>query len=319
MPRRVVSAAGFNNVYNFILWFVFCGALMGFVLARLQYLDIDRVFCGGGSKGAGPGECYFYRPGSFVPVIRHRLILFHRLNGHVVILLVLISNVGALIIARHAFGGDLATQTVVGFLAILTTGSLAISYINIKRLQIDQHRAFMLRAWFYLGSIITTRLIMIVSALVISSTSPPYAQARPCMQVLETLNYDQAAVLARYPDCGAAFNGTDPGRLVLVLANFKGGHTEELGVALAVPFGAALWLALAIHAAGVEMYLGLTPREGRRLRTVAYQRQLEAGMEKPGSAGLTPQRLGDADEWTPYEYHTTLENVAVGVGPGYVH
>lgn len=59
----------------------------------------------------------------------------------------------------------------------------------------------------------------------------------------------------------------------------------------------ALWLALAIHAIGVEIYLHLTPKEAQRLRQVSYQRQLEAGMKNPGSAGLTADRLGDAEEF----------------------
>ena len=52
-------------------------------------------------------------------------------------------------IARVSFGGGIETQTVVGLLAILFLGSLAIAYYNIKRLQIEQHRAWMLRAWIY--------------------------------------------------------------------------------------------------------------------------------------------------------------------------
>ena len=40
----------------------------------------------------------------------------------------------------------------------------------------------------------------------------------------------------------------------------------------------------------------LTPREAERLRAVSYTRQLEAGMHNPGSAGLTADRLGDADK-----------------------
>ena len=37
--------------------------------------------------------------------------------------------------------------------------------------------------------------------------------------------------------------------------------------------------------------------EAQRLRKISYQRQLEAGMKKPGRAGLTSDRLGDADLW----------------------
>lgn len=32
---------------------------------------------------------------------------------------------------------------------------------------------------------------------------------------------------------------------------------------------------------------------------VSYQRELAAGMRHPGSAGLTSDRLGDADQWYP--------------------
>lgn len=77
----------------------------------------------------------------FVPVIRHKFLIFHRINGYLIILLVLLGNVGALMIARHSFGGSLETQTGVGTCVIITTVSLAMAYYNIKRLQIDQHRA----------------------------------------------------------------------------------------------------------------------------------------------------------------------------------
>lgn len=87
----------------------------------------------------------------FVPIIRHKLILFHRINGYIIITLVLISNAGALMIARRSFGGALGTQAAVGLLVIGTTVAIAMAYYNIKRLQIDQHRAWMLRAMIWLG------------------------------------------------------------------------------------------------------------------------------------------------------------------------
>lgn len=77
--------------------------------------------------------------------------IFHCVTGYIVILLALVANAGALMIARKAFGGIVATQALVGTLFILTTGSLVMAYYNIKRLQIDQHRAWMLRTWFYVS------------------------------------------------------------------------------------------------------------------------------------------------------------------------
>jgi hypothetical protein len=41
----------------------------------------------------------------FIPVIRHKLIILHRINGYTVILLSTIANVGAIIVAPHAMGG----------------------------------------------------------------------------------------------------------------------------------------------------------------------------------------------------------------------
>jgi uncharacterized membrane protein len=144
---------------------------MGFVLARFQYLSIDGIFCGNVSGGgAAPGKCYFYQGGfrrtgiilhlatclpafflvcfQFVPAIRYKLLIFHRFNGYVVIILMLLSNAGVLMIARYAFQGSLETQTVVGVMVIYTTIGLAMAYYNIKRLQIEQHRAWMLRTFF---------------------------------------------------------------------------------------------------------------------------------------------------------------------------
>ena len=83
----------------------------------------------------------------FIPVIRHKIMLFHRLNGYAVVILSFIANAGALMATKHAFGGDFATQTWTGTMVILTTIGMVMAYINIKLLQIDQHRAWMLRVW----------------------------------------------------------------------------------------------------------------------------------------------------------------------------
>lgn len=175
--RRLAASIGFSKTYSFVLWFIFSGALLGFVLARSAYLNFYGVFCSGGGSAASqlhaaPGECYYYLNFDryyvgirihlfaiilasflvlfqFVPAIRHKFRLFHRINGYLVVLLVLVSHAGAIMIAKVAFGGTLATQMWVGTLAIVTTLALVLAWVNIKRLQIDQHRAWMLRAWFY--------------------------------------------------------------------------------------------------------------------------------------------------------------------------
>lgn len=64
--RKIYHPLGFSKGYNFVLWFIFSGALLGFVLARLQYLNFFNVFCSpgsGGSNHAAPGECFYYLRG----------------------------------------------------------------------------------------------------------------------------------------------------------------------------------------------------------------------------------------------------------------
>jgi len=53
-------------------------------------------------------------------------------------------------------------------------------------------------------------------------------------------------------------------------------------------------MSLFLHMVGVEVYLALTPAESERLQVVSYEKQLEAGFENPGNAGLTAERWGDA-------------------------
>ena len=86
-----------------------------------------------------------------MPVIRHKVLIFHRINGYLIVLLVPVSSAGVLVFLRHAFGGDVSTQTASGLMIIMTTLALAAAIYNIKRLQIDQHRAMMLRVWAYVS------------------------------------------------------------------------------------------------------------------------------------------------------------------------
>ncbi|KAK0101807.1 hypothetical protein ONS95_006957 [Cadophora gregata] len=335
--RKVYRPLGFQKGYNFPLCksspqqtiqmltksvIIFGGAMLGFTLARFSYLNIGGSSSSSFKNGSAPGEWYNYRSShyrigitlhlvtiipagflavfQFIPVIRHKLLLFHRLNGYLLLLLSLLGNIGALMIARRAFGGGLDVQSAVGLLAIITEVSLAMAYVNIKRLQIDQHRAWMLRAWFYFGVIITTRIIMILAALVISSQNN-YSATRPCGEIAyivsgsSDLENQPPDFTQRYPQC---IPGSDT-LPVALKASMTDGDAENVGVALGMGFGMALWLALFLHGVGVEVYLNLTPREGERLRMVSYERQLERGVKNPGSAGFVLERFGDAREWVP--------------------
>ncbi|OQE28500.1 hypothetical protein PENSTE_c003G04937 [Penicillium steckii] len=312
--RKLYNPIGFSKGYNAILWFIFSGGLLGFVAARIYFVDYAGVYCSPNGNGAAPGECYTYNTKfylklgiklhlwtilpagflaffQFMPIIRYKVILFHRINGYAIILLSLVGTAGALMIARVSFGGGIETQTVVGLLAILFLGSLAIAYYNIKRLQIEQHRAWMLRAWIYAGSIITCRIIMISAASIISLWGPFY-KAYKCDKVASFYDTNKD-LLAAYPACSSS------SAWVAVKADMNGTSGVNAAAALNLSFGMSVWLALALHAIGVELYIHLTPAEFERLRRISYKRQLEAGFRNPGRSGLTADRLGDSALWAP--------------------
>lgn len=313
--RRVYRPLGFTKGYNFPLFIITFGGLMGFTLARFQYLDIDNTF----RVSVTPGEWYWYQQGfrrvgiilhlgailplsflacfQFVPVIRHKLLLLHRIDGYIIILLLFASNAGVLMITRHVQGGSPSVQAGTTVLVIITTFGISMAYYNIKRLQIDQHRAWMLRTLIIMGSIITLRPIMILGRYVITSMGD-YYEEMPCAEIAHT--YAQFGAIGPhnptnllYPQCA------DPtaSRHVAVLVSDAG--PEGVGAGLNLTFGMALWLAIFLHAFLVELYLSLTPAEAQRLRVVSYKRQREAGFKNPGSAGFTVERWGDAPRWNP--------------------
>ncbi|KAK2802237.1 hypothetical protein FQN50_007417 [Emmonsiellopsis sp. PD_5] len=316
----ILAVFGFKKSYNFILFFIMAGGLLGFTLARLEYLSIGNRY----RKGSAPGEWFYQHAGfrrvgitlhlgtilpcailvifQFIPAIRHAVITFHRINGYIIILLFLTSNAGALMIIRHAFGGGLEIQLGLGLLVVLTTISIALAYYNIRRLQIDQHRAWMLRTMVYMGSIVTIRPLIEITKLILTHMEAYYV-AWPCEKIDFTWKQYGIPIsyLQAYPSCAPPPNGTalPPGYapMAVIKADKNGAEPAQIGANIDVSFGLAMWVALFLHIAGVELYLRLTPRESQRLRLVSYERQKAAGYENPGNAGLVVQRVGDAEPW----------------------
>lgn len=80
--------------------------------------------------------------------------------------------------------------------------------------------------------------------------------ARPCDQIFDTLGRSRADTLSRYPDCKPFLDGTNLRQYAAVVADMSdSGDGINAGVALGVSFGAAAWLALAVHAIGIEIYV----------------------------------------------------------------
>ncbi|OAP58483.1 hypothetical protein AYL99_07573 [Fonsecaea erecta] len=312
--RRIYHPFGFKRGYNFILFVILVGALMGFVLARLQYLNIDGIFL----KSTIPGDAIHYQSGykrvgiilhlacilpagflvcfQFVPAIRHKFVLFHRLNGYTVVLLLLTGTAGAFMVIPIAGGGSPSTQAGLGLLGTMTTVSVVLAYVNIKRLQIDQHRAWMIRTWVYAASIVSVRLVqMAANTFIAQHQQGHWFDVQTCGDIWKQYTLYGAPpgpgnpTPYLYPECTAP-NSSAP---VVIKANVHGPGPEFVTASFHLTFGMSVWLCLAVHAIGVETYLKLTPAEGERLRLVSYERQVEAGFKHPGRAGLTVDRFGD--------------------------
>ncbi|POR33324.1 Uncharacterized protein TPAR_06479, partial [Tolypocladium paradoxum] len=280
--RKVYNPLGFAKGYNFTLWFLFGGILVGFILARLMYLDVEGVFCAGGSSRAVPGECYHYLRGlervgivmhlagilpagflavfQFVPAIRHRLLLFHRISGYLVILLSFVGVAGVFMIARHALGGGLDVQSTAGIASIIFVSCKLLAFYNIKKLQIEQHRAWMLRAWVIASFIITMRLIVLVMSNIIGRPGSEYFVVRPCAVVDSMFGGNRTTVARLYPDCAAYYAGA-PDIYVAIRADTTTGRPDQTAAAFNAGFGASSFLALVLHTLAAELYLRLTPAE----------------------------------------------------------
>ncbi|KAK1235623.1 hypothetical protein PQX77_001142 [Marasmius sp. AFHP31] len=301
---RLFQALGFKKGYNFVLWFICGGALLGFVLSRFMYLHPPTML-----DEVAPGEAFWLRSGiykaamlghlgavlpagllavfQFVPIIRYKAIIVHRIAGYISLLGLFVGTAFAFILMRRSFGGDISTQFAVVALGAASLSSATVAWFNIKKLQIDQHRKWMLRTWSYASCIITLRIVQIISAQVVSAVGQYYT-VWSCAEVLDTIHNNSTMLEELYPAC---LSGPLDITHVAVQAVWTIG--VNIGSTLRICFGPAAWMAFFLHAVGVEIYIHLTPGETARLRKVSYQKQLERGMVRPGSMGTVGDRLGD--------------------------
>ncbi|KAL6155879.1 hypothetical protein ACJQWK_05399 [Exserohilum turcicum] len=294
--------------------------MLGFSLSRLKDLDYDGHFKH--SFALVPGYWYYFHAGAyrygmlihlacilpagilmvlqFTPVLRHKFLMFHRVNGYVVLLLCLISNAAAFVVIRHKAGGNRTTSHAVETLmGISTTIGIVLAWWNIRCKQVDQHRAWMLRTMFYMGVTISARLINL-GASQITTRLGNYWAVWMCDEIgFLYKNYDLPFPSQTYPGCFLPNGDLDRWKRVVVKAAETPGQLEQLGASYVLSFGTMLWVCLFLHVVGVEVYLRMTPRETERLRRVSYEKQLEAGYRNPGSAGLVLDKWGDADAWSP--------------------
>lgn len=317
--RRIYKPLGFQKGYNFPLWIIFAGAALGFCASRAMYLDYDNTYKD--SKWV-VGDWEFQQSGrwrigmlmhlicvipigflipmQFLPVVRRKVMLFHRLNGYLLMILLLTGNAGALMICDKSLGGSIDLRFMVGLVAFVTTISLLLAYINIKRLQIDQHRAWMLRAWVYAFLIVSQRLIQ-QAALEIIGEKQNFHMPIACHTIEFIFSMVQPGLAPMfYPQCA-----DDPNIIVAVLANPNPQPTPEgiprldqIAASVQLTFNPTIVLAFLLHAFGVEMYLHLTQAESHRLKRASYEKQRAKGWIRPGDASwLTKETWGDMDEF----------------------
>jgi hypothetical protein len=88
---------------------------------------------------------------------------------------------------------------------------------------------------------------MIISALVMSK-NPSFREPMQC-ETVATFYDDTESLVAKYPTC------KDLDAWVAVQGDMGGESPENISAALSLGFSLSIWLALAIHAIGVELYV----------------------------------------------------------------
>ncbi|KAI0892425.1 hypothetical protein F4806DRAFT_239463 [Annulohypoxylon nitens] len=281
LAKRVYGAVGFSKGSNFLFWFVLGGIFSGFSVSRLKYLDFYGSFCGssipGGRDLAVPGECFYYLtqkyygiglfvhlatilPASllaciqFIPVLRRKAMKLHRIIGWIAVALSVPGAITAVMIAPRSQGGGIDTQSMVALLGVMFLYTLARGCISAKQHKIAEHRAWMLRAWVYGGSIVTMRVLMGISVIIISLIGGFY-YVEPCDKIQFILR-SKNATLSAYPDCAPFFSGEDLNRHIAVPATvFNRNDQVQVAAALNFVFGTSGWMAIFLNTLGVELYL----------------------------------------------------------------
>ncbi|KAI1743794.1 hypothetical protein F4680DRAFT_444491 [Xylaria scruposa] len=262
MAGRLPSTLGFARNSHLWMWFLSSGILIIFSLASLRFLYFDSVFCAPG--GACPGECFYFLrtslarlgitahlwcilPASvlagiqFVPAVRRPpLLRLHRAIGYTSIALALVGSLLTLPIMRHAFGGDLPSQSATTVLMLLFVVAQVAGYVKIRRKDVA-------------GSIITMRVIMASAALAISLIGGYYL-AMPCDKINSILGARQETLQA-YPECFPYFTEGDFARRAIVDADMFSTNRAEFAAAFNLTYGMGAWLAVFSHVIGVELYI----------------------------------------------------------------
>ncbi|KAJ7364730.1 hypothetical protein DFH08DRAFT_799044 [Mycena albidolilacea] len=186
----------------------------------------------------------------FIPAIRRRKVIVHRLNGYSVLTCLIVGNICGGIVGRRSFGGELNVQSGYYVMGLLVVVAALLGIYYVKK-DTRRHRRWMLRMVVYFAATISARLIMLAAARIITIVDTYYSVWR-CDEVLNLLT-DMETVGDLYPQCAAA--GTNAAHIWVAVHSSTHGGPLNYASALRAVHGMALWISTIIHAVAVEFYV----------------------------------------------------------------
>lgn len=293
--RAVTRMCGFNEKYSLGLLIFFGGALIGFCLARTLMMSPANL-----RDLTIPGEWFWYRQSvfkpcifihvylsiisgifavfQFVPAIRRRSVILHRINGYMTVALLIPSTVCGSVVARRAFGGELNVQSAFYVDGCLIVSASLTGLFYAKR-NTRKHRKWMLRTVAYAAVPITARLTSIAARHIVSVIGSYYALWR-CEEISWVLN-SVAAAQQSYPQCTPSQAGDDLASVRVAIRAAADGDKLGLGSSVRVTWGMSMWVAIVIHSLGVETYIRLSESSNRYRRGFVLQRDGDVIEEWP--------------------------------------
>ncbi|KAJ7347607.1 hypothetical protein DFH08DRAFT_868325 [Mycena albidolilacea] len=264
--RSMSWMLGFRDKYSLFNCFVWGGALFGFCLARAMAMNPGRT-----PHLLVPGEWFWlsqsiYKPNLFIhiylatfggigalfqflPVIRRRKVILHRINGYAVLFCLIVAVACGSVIARRSFGGEANSQSSYYVQAIMIIYAALMGIYNVKK-DTRRHRKWMLRMVTYFASVLTARLIALPARAIMTVIGTYYTVWR-CDEVINLLRAPET-IQGSFPQCTSGINPADV--YVAVHASTRDLPLHVASAARAAQ-GMALWIAIVIHIIGVEFYI----------------------------------------------------------------
>ncbi|KAG9033052.1 hypothetical protein FRB95_000637 [Tulasnella sp. JGI-2019a] len=125
----------------------------------------------------------------------------HRLNGYLILILLIPSTVAGADIARRAFGGAVDIQAANYAQGILVVVAAITGYSHVKT-NTRKHRKWMLRTVAYLATSVTAKLTKAIAREIISDIGSYYT-VWTCAEVqfLQSIGQGVPGFAAAYPSC----------------------------------------------------------------------------------------------------------------------